>query len=162
MKKYMGIWVDHKNAYIATLEKPTLPQEEISETIFVEHLASQVDRCTRLPGDSRSRKKPWGPQEVVVDSKIEERQKHQLRRFYAQLIDMLKAADKILIIGPGQAKYELHKQIERSSKEMTKRIFGVETRDKMTERQIAAWVRTIFDHERKEGARPVAKWQYKI
>lgn len=39
---------------------------------------------------------------------------------------------------------ELRKQIERSAREMTKRIVGIETCDKMTERQIAARVRSVF------------------
>jgi hypothetical protein len=144
MKRYIGIWIDHKRAFIATLNKSVLPQEA-PEQISIEQIPSQIDRRTRLSGGSRTRKTPWGPQEVAVDRTIEERQKHQLRQFYAQLIDILKGADKILILGPGEAKIGLRKQIERSARDMTKRIVGVETCDKMTERQIAARVRSVFD-----------------
>lgn len=40
---------------------------------------------------------------------------------------------------------ELRKQIERSVLDMTRRIAGIETCDKMTKRQIAARVRAVFD-----------------
>jgi hypothetical protein len=47
-----------------------------------------------------------------------------------------------LIFGPGEAKGELKKRLE--SKGLGGRIVGVETTDKMTERQIAAKVRAYF------------------
>lgn len=47
--------------------------------------------------------------------------------------------DSIQIFGPGEAKSELEKRLK--SKELGERIIGVETVDKMTDRQIAAKVR---------------------
>src|SRR5712691_5411767 len=51
-------------------------------------------------------------------------------------------AESILIFGPGEAKGELTKRLE--SENLTGRIVGVETVDKMTDRQIAARVRAHF------------------
>jgi hypothetical protein len=47
-----------------------------------------------------------------------------------------------LIFGPGEAKGELTKRLERI--DLSGRIVSVETVDKMTERQIAAKVRRYF------------------
>jgi hypothetical protein len=48
----------------------------------------------------------------------------------------------MLIFGPGEAKGELQQHLERA--ELSERIVGVETADKMTDRQIAAKVRLHF------------------
>ncbi|HHP7234750.1 MAG TPA: hypothetical protein ACFCUC_08980 [Desulfobacterales bacterium] len=80
-----------------------------------------------------------------MDRKIEERQKHQLSRYYETVIHAVKNADKILIMGPGEAKIELRKQIESSMPPLSLRIFAVESCDKMTERQIVARVRSVFE-----------------
>jgi len=49
----------------------------------------------------------------------------------------------LYIFGPGSAKNELRREIEKV-KPLRKRIVAVETTDKMTDRQIAAAVRSYF------------------
>jgi hypothetical protein len=142
MKTYIGIWVDHKKAVIVTKKQPERPYEEDVE-LAVTQISSDVERKVRLSGGSRTRNTPWGPQEVAVDSKIEARQKQQLKKFYHQIIEFIKEADKLLIMGPGEAKLELKKEIERS-KALNKKIVGVHTSDKMTNNQIAAKVKSYF------------------
>jgi hypothetical protein len=145
MKISIGIWVDHRKAYIVSLQRPDYPHEKGQKKDTVTQIKSDIERRVRLSGGSRTGKTPWGPQEVAVDSKIEDRQKRHLKIFYSKIIEAVKNADKILIIGPGEAKYELRKQIEKSMKNVAKRIADVKTCDKMTERQIAAQVRSAFN-----------------
>jgi hypothetical protein len=142
MKKYMGIWVDHKKAVIVTKKQPERSYEEDVELV-VTQISSDVERKVRLAGGSRTRNTPWGPQEVAVDSKIETRQKQQLKKFYHRIIEVITDADKILIMGPGEAKLELKKEIEKS-KALIPKIVGVQTSDKMTNNQIAAKVKSYF------------------
>jgi len=142
MKKYIGIWVDHKKAVIVTKKQPERSYEEDMESA-VTQISSDVERKVRLSGGSRTRKTPWGPQEIAVDSKIEARQKQQLKKFYHQIIEVITDADKILIMGPGEAKLELKKEIEKS-KALIPKIVGVHTSDKMTHNQIAAKVKSYF------------------
>jgi microcompartment protein CcmK/EutM len=142
MKKYTGIWVDHKKAVIVTKKQTERSYEEDTE-IAVTQINSDVERKVRLAGGSRTRNTPWGPQEVAVDSKIEARQKQQLKKFYHQIIEFITDADKILIMGPGEAKLELKKEIEKS-KALIPKIVGVHTSDKMTNNQIAAKVKSYF------------------
>ncbi len=58
-------------------------------------------------------------------------------------VKVIRDAHAILICGPGEAKIELKKAIEKS-KEIQKRVVEIETVDKMTQRQIAAKVREYF------------------
>ncbi|MGZ3495417.1 MAG: hypothetical protein ACXWM6_13620, partial [Thermodesulfobacteriota bacterium] len=51
-------------------------------------------------------------------------------------------AESILIFGPGEAKGELKKRLVRNK--LGGRIVGIETIDRMTDRQIAAKVRRYF------------------
>mgnify|MGYP002477277600 CR=1 FL=1 len=48
-----------------------------------------------------------------------------------------------MIIGPGEAKIELKKEMEKS-KELSRKISKVEPADKLTERQLAARVKDYF------------------
>ena len=81
-----------------------------------------------------------------MDSKIETRQRQQLKKYYHQIIELKKDADKIMIMGPGEAKIELKKEMEKSKALITK-IAGVYTRDKMTANQVSAEVKSYFDQE---------------
>jgi hypothetical protein len=65
-----------------------------------------------------------------------------LNIYYEAVIASLRDAESILIFGPGEAKGELKKRLEKSN--LGGRIVGVETSDKMTDRQIAAKVRQYF------------------
>jgi len=62
--------------------------------------------------------------------------------YYDAVIACIGDAESILIFGPGEAKGELTKRLKRS--DLGGRIAGVETVDKMTDRQIAAKVRQHF------------------
>ena len=66
----------------------------------------------------------------------------RLNSYYAAVIASIGGAESILIFGPGEAKGELKKRLER--KHLGGRIEVLETVDKMTDRQIAAKVRQHF------------------
>ncbi len=67
---------------------------------------------------------------------------NRLNKYYDEVIASIREADSILILGPGEAKVELKKRLE--SEALGGRIVGIETVDKMTDRQIAAKVRQRF------------------
>ena len=135
MPKYAGVWIDREKAHIVSLG-------DGDEKIVL--LKSGVDKHVRLAGGSRS-KTPYGPQDQVSESTSMERRKHQLRRYFLQVIDHLKDAEEVIVFGPGETKGELVKEIKRfRGKGRSTVIAGVEPADKMTERQIAARVRSFF------------------
>ena len=133
-KNYAGLWLDHRQAVIVSIT-------DEGETI--KRINSGIERKVRLSGGSRTSKTPYGPQQVSVDGKQEERIKRQLRQYYRAILRRIQDANKILIFGPGEAKTEFKKEMEKSGELAAKKI-TVETADKMTERQIAARVRQFF------------------
>ena len=141
MKKYVGIWLDHREAFVVSLVKDQPFAGENQE--MIERIESDIERRVRLSGGSRSRKTPYGPQDISVDSKQEDRFKLQLREYFKEILLRIGDADEILIFGPGEAKIELKKEIE-TSKRLANRIKKIESADKMTKRQIAAKVRAFF------------------
>jgi len=141
MKKYVGIWLDHREAFVVSLVKDQAFVDENQENI--EHIESDIEGRVRLSGGSRTRKTPYGPQEISVDGKQEDRFKLQLREYFKEILLRISDADRILIFGPGEAKIELKKEIEKS-KRFANIIKKIESADKMTKRQIAAKVRAFF------------------
>ena len=65
-----------------------------------------------------------------------------LNIYYNAVIACIRDAESILIFGPGEAKGELKKRLVRNK--LHGRIVGIETIDRMTDRQIAAKVRQHF------------------
>lgn len=142
MTTYFGIWIDRRKAHIVTLKR-TLPMGyEYRQT--VETIYSDVEPRVRLSGGSRSRKTPWGPQDVAAEGKSEARRKQQLKQYFVQVIATVSIADRIIIVGPGETKNQLHKAMQNRSK-LAAKVDLVETADKMTPRQLAARVRDYFD-----------------
>lgn len=138
MTHYAGIWVDQRKAFVVTLKQDK------------EHLLrvdSEVEKHVRLSGGSRSRKTPYGPQEVAVDGKLDERRKQQLRKYYQEIIRLVQDVPKVMIMGPGHAKIELKKEFDKA-KNLGAKVVKVETVDKMTEKQIVARVKHCFLEER--------------
>jgi hypothetical protein len=132
MKTRMGVWIDHRKAVIVAV---TDTGEEIRLII------SQTEKQLRRAGDSPL-KGPYEAQQVPADDSRERKLTGQLNIYYDAVIASIRAADSLLLLGPGEAKGELAKRLERHH--FSGRIVGSETADKMTPRQIAAKVRQYF------------------
>jgi hypothetical protein len=61
------------------------------------------------------------------------------------VIAALRAAESILIFGPGEAKGELKNQLDQAR--LGKNIIAMETSDKMTDGQVASKVRDYFHQQ---------------
>jgi hypothetical protein len=125
MKREIGLWIDHRNAVIVIIT------DEGEEIKIIE---SNMEKHVRFSGDSSES----GQAEDVRDRQF----KNHLNRYYDDVIAFIGDAKSIQIFGPGEAKGELEKRLVR--KEHKGRIVGIETVDKMTDRQIAAKVRDHF------------------
>jgi hypothetical protein len=132
MKTTVGVWLDHRKAIIVTGSDNG---EEIALII------SKVEKQLRRSGDSPL-KGHYESQQVPADDSRQRRFTGHLNMYYDAVIACIRKAESILIFGPGEAKGELQKRLE--SKNLGERIVGIETVDKMTDRQIAAKVRQYF------------------
>ena len=124
MKSELGLWIDHREAIIVML---TAAGEEIT------HIRSTLGDHGRFSANA-----PEGSPEDRRDLRFGQ----QLRQYYAAVIAAIRAADAILILGPGEAKGELQKQL--AHEKLGGRIVDIETVDKLTEPQIVAKVRKHF------------------
>ena len=141
MKKFAGIWLDHRKAVVVSLLIERQSSEPAPESIA--RLESDMERKVKLSGGSRTRATPYGPQDVTVDGKMEERIKKQLKQYYQGIIKKIENVDRIYLFGPGEAKNELKKEIAQK-RNLAAKDLDVETADKMTDKQIAARVREFF------------------
>jgi hypothetical protein len=126
MKNATGLWIDHSGAVIVIVS------DDGEETKRIE---SDMEKHTRFSGGSRSEQ---GGGEDQQDRRFT----GHLNAYYDAVIAHLRDAESILLFGPGEAKGELEKRLV--NKGFGGRIVGIETVDKMTDRQIAAKVRQHF------------------
>ncbi len=123
MKRNAGLWVDRANAVIVLLKDE---DEEIK----------------RINSDDLN-----FPRSNVVADNIQQRMETEnLNRYYDDIISQVSDAKAVYIIGPGEAKGELKKRMERKNFNM--KNVTVETADSMTEPQIVAKIRTKFPRKR--------------
>lgn len=122
MKKQIGLWIDHRKAIIVTVKDEG---EEIMK------IASNMEKHVRFTSED-------GRGEDVRDRQFE----NHLNSYYDEVIAVIRDADSIQIFGPGEAKGELEKQIEKAG--LKARISAIETTDKLTDHQIAAKVREHY------------------
>ncbi|MDP2030390.1 MAG: translational machinery protein [Thiobacillus sp.] len=66
------------------------------------------------------------------------------QHFYHEVVEALRGAAEILIVGPGQAKLELIKHIHAHDPNVSKQVIGVETVDHPSDSQVVAFARKYF------------------
>ena len=132
MPTKVGVWIDHRKAVVVVV---TEEGEEIGLLI------SKVEEQLRRSGDSPL-KGSFEAQRVPADDRRQRALTQYLNIYYDAVISCIREADSILIFGPGEAKNELEKRLEKNN--LGGRIAGIETVDKMTDKEIAAKVRQRF------------------
>ncbi len=131
MKTTAGLWIDHRKAVIAIVSAEGEQTMEIRSDV-----EKQPGRFAGVRSTTH-----YGQQVPAPDSHEREFTAH-LNNYYAEVIAAIRDAESILLFGPGEAKGELKKRLERDK--LGGHIIAIETVDKMTDRQIAAKVRECF------------------
>jgi hypothetical protein len=132
MRTRVGLWIDHRKATIVTV---TDKGEEMGLVI------SRAEKQPRRSGDSPL-KGPYEPHQVPAEDSTQRVFTAHLNIYYDAVIASIRNAESILIFGPGEAKGQLKERLEKQG--LGGHIVGIETADKMTDRQIAAKVRKYF------------------
>jgi hypothetical protein len=127
MKKEIGLWVDHREAVIVEL---TEKGEQITR------IKANADKQIRFAGGSR--KDGLQTTESIRGKKLDA----QLGKYLENIIVQIRDAESIQIFGPGEAKIELAKRLEKDG--LKEQIVAIETTDNMTDNQITAKVRERF------------------
>ena len=146
MKTSAGVWIDHRKAIVVTATDDGDEVEMVVSTI----VSSVESQPRRSPGSRSSGS--FESQKVSADDSRQKASTGHLNIYYDAVIAGIQNAESILIFGPGEAKGELSKRLKVAN--LDGRVVGVETVDKMTERQIEAKVHEYFAKKRpKTGTR---------
>ena len=132
MSTKVGLWIDHKKAIVVAVT------DKVGEVALI---ISAVEKQARRSLSSRH-EGSYEPLQVPADDSRQRAYTGHLNIYYDAVVASIRDAESILIFGPGEAKGELKKRLEGLN--LGGRIVGVETVDKMTDRQIAAKVRQRF------------------
>ena len=122
MNKTVGLWIDHKKAVIVFVTGKDAEIKLISSNLEKHHRQSGV----AMPADDVRQRDLAG----------------HLNTYYDEVVSSIRDVESILILGPGEAKGELKKRLEKDN--LGRRIVGIETSDKMTDPQLVALVRGHF------------------
>ena len=125
MKKGIGLWIDHRKAVVVSISHEGEKTTEITSNM--EKHVRYAEGATMAGSSEDIRDRQFG---------------NHLNSYYDEVIAVIRDANFIQIFGPGEAKGELEKRLE--SEGLKGRIVGIESVDKMTDRQIAAKVRQRF------------------
>ena len=128
-----GIWIDKKEAKVISIKGNAEQIQVIDSNI----------ESYNIKGGSGTKVK-GGPQDVVQDSKYLEREKHQMKSFFEEIVPSIEKAETVVIFGPAQMGSKLHKELSENHSTLSNKVKSVEKADSMTDKQLIAWVKTYF------------------
>ena len=128
VQRRVAIWIDHREAILITLKGARVTDEE--------EIFSEAGPHTHGGGWSQHR--------------IEAHRHEVLKHYYEEVIGHLGPVDEILILGPGQAKHELHHSVDHH-KGLRGKVVAVRTAPSLTEQEIVAEAEHFFDVESLES-----------
>ena len=131
--KNTGIWLDKKKAHIVDIEDGNEHLRTIESDVETFHVHGGSG--TRFKG---------GPQDVVQDSKYLEREKHQLKNYFSDIINEVQDSDSIAIFGPAETFVKFQKELEDNHEFLSKKVKGISRADSMTKNQVKALVRDFY------------------
>jgi stalled ribosome rescue protein Dom34 len=129
MKNEVGLWIDHRQAVIVTLN---------DGTESIEHVEADFEKRGRYSSDVEAVPEN-SPHMDLAEDKHERHTLEMVSHYYDSVAAHLKNASALLIMGPGPAKVEFQKHLEH--RKFNGAILGVEAADNMSDAQIAAKVR---------------------
>ena len=131
MKNKVGIWIDHREAFIVSVGETTKD---------IQHIESGVEKHGRFSGRSAS--------EEGSENQRDRQYTEHLNKYYDNVITHLTSTKSIYLFGPGEAKGEFKKRIAK--KGLANRVVGVDSADKMTENEMVAKVSRFYVVEKRD------------
>jgi stalled ribosome rescue protein Dom34 len=128
-----GIWIDHHKAVLVILNDGA----ETVETIHSDLAISSEQGLHKTEPNTYTRN------DFVPEDRLERKAMSHFKKHYDDVISHLHDAEAIFIMGPGEAKGEFGKRLEVAH--LKAKVTHIETADKMTDRQVAAHVRDVFE-----------------
>ena len=128
MPRRVAIWIDHREAILITLNG--------AQVIDEEEVFSEAGPHTHGGGWSQHR--------------FESHRHEILKHYYEEVIGHLGPVDEILILGPGQAKNEVHHTIDHH-KGLRGKVVAIRSAPRLTEQELIGEAEQFFDAESPES-----------
>jgi len=125
MDKRVGLWFDNEKAVVVSV---TDDAEEIKR--FTSSMKNYIRFSSSTPGDG------------LPEDARDRRFWNHLNEYYDNVVAHIRDARMIQIFGPGDAKYELKKRLEKVG--LAEHSVEIDNADSLTDHQIAAKVRERF------------------
>jgi hypothetical protein len=124
MKKVTGLWIDNKKSVLFSL-------------------SDEGASIKRIPSEAKSEvRDAGGKQTKAVSEESGSPSNGHLSQYYDEVLSHIRDAESIFIFGPGDAKHEIKKRLEKV--DLHGNIVGFETVEKMTDNQIITKIRRRF------------------
>ena len=113
------VWLDHSEAHVMHIAPDDVEKSVVHPSKPHQHLHSK----SGVPGSGKA---------------AEDKQ------YYHAVMEALKGAQEILVVGPAQAKLQLIKHMHAHDQAVADKVVGVETIDHPTDGQLVAYARKYF------------------
>ncbi|HQC85764.1 MAG TPA: translational machinery protein [Rhodoferax sp.] len=113
------VWLDHSEAHVMHIAPDDVEKSVVHPSKPHQHLHSK----SGVPGSGKA---------------AEDKQ------YYHAVVEALKGAQEILVVGPAQAKLQLIKHMHAHDQAVADKVVGVETIDHPTDGQLVAYARKYF------------------
>ncbi|MHB1083749.1 MAG: translational machinery protein [Thiobacillus sp.] len=113
------VWLDHNEAHVIHISPDDVEKSVVQPANPARHLQ-------RKRGSVSGSRQP------------------EDQHYYHEVVEAMKGATEILIVGPGHAKLELIKHIHAHDHEIVDKVVGVETVDHPSDAQLVAHARKYF------------------
>lgn len=134
--RYVGVWIDHASARVINIsENDDVSQTKIESGVESQH-RTMGGQGVPLPGRIGGNR----------ESHYQRRRNQQLDRYYDRVLESLHSNDRVLLMGPGEAKGELLARMKRAGKPQLPAV-TTEPADRLTDAQILARVRALRQEE---------------
>ncbi len=134
MSNWVGIWIDHKHAFLAYEGQPV------------------VRIASKLPARIRYYGRPLQA-DGSADNQRDRQYLTHLNAYYDSLIERIATASALYVMGPGKAKQEFKNRLNRHHPDA--RLLKIETCDKLTPPQIAQKTQAFFSQRLTPHWQPV-------
>lgn len=123
-----AIWIDQKKAIIACMDK--------AGQITTESMESAIETHVRFPGETSSKSRLFSST-LNNEKHQQNKQQQQRKAFLKEVASHLSKVGVVVIMGPAETKYELHKELEKK-KSMANARLELKSADKMKLHEIKA------------------------
>jgi hypothetical protein len=132
--KRIALWMDTASAHFF---------EPLREIHTIQKLFSGIDLHERFPGAGADGTR-WNQHSSSNEFKKDQRERELLKRYFAQVQQVIQPYEEILLLGPGQTKKEFRNLLSQKTAFRNKQFF-IENASELSDRQFIEWVNRYFE-----------------